>query len=130
MIIEIIHSRGLTINIDGQAPPNGDWSVGEDEEGLTCTESLTSDRGVLIGPHRVLGLRYDISMEDFMDGADPTTMTLITETGKIEAPVTQIRNGGPEEDEKLILESGKERWLDETMVYVRAELTDNNESVT
>lgn len=123
MIVEVFHSRGLGIYIDGKSPATGGWSVGEDaDDNLTCHEKLGSDRGVPIGPHRVLGLKYDVTQQDFSEGADPTKMTLVTEDGDIELTVTTVKTGDPEVScEEITLVGGETRTIDECTTYVRAE---------
>ena len=123
MIVELVHSRGLGIYIDGVAPANDGWGYGDDDE-IDGIQAITISGGVQIGPHNVLALRYDVPMQDFEEGADPKELVLVTEAGRFVLRVTKVLVGGYDDDDEEIevtLAGGQKRSLDETQCYVRAE---------
>lgn len=119
MIIELIHSRGLTLLINSQRPLEQNWSIGEEDDALQFRGKLGSDRGLTFGDLEVTGLTYDTGMEAFGEGENPATLTLTTNKGPLTAKITQITNGTDEDP--ITLADGTEQELDETQTYVRAE---------
>lgn len=128
MIVELFHSRGLGIYVDGESPDHGNWSIGENEETGGYDISDRPGNPLKVGPLEIIGIEYDVTMQDFEEGADPTKLYVITPTERLAFKVTSIVNGSvidsvDEVDElpKITLANGDTRELDDITAYVKAE---------
>lgn len=102
MKIQIRVARGIGITINGQKPEE-DWGVGESKKGFDCYDNTGNKRKeVTIGDHKIRGIYFDCSLEDFKKGKNPTTLHLTTNKDPILAKVTQVIEDPEDETATLI----------------------------
>ena len=107
MKIQIRVARGIGITIDDQKPSE-DWGVGESEKGFDCYDSTGSKRkGVTVGDHKIRGIYFDCSLEDFKEGKNPTTLRLKTNKDPILAKVIEVIED-PEDETAILIKAQSE----------------------
>lgn len=138
MILELCDYRGTMLWLDGEKPA-GRWQTGDGEAPGELTVSEYDSPTLAIGEHRVTKVTISKHRDNkpgpgangypwyHIFGMDcvPEEITLTTEAGTFTGPITLIETCSPDAEEAKIirLQNGEDYEIDETMMFIRADLT-------